>query len=207
MLETLADYVRGRSVLDCGFVDHSCEHIAENPKTWVHGFLCEHAREVVGVDRVDVSPFAQRNFEVVQGDVESIDLGRRFDVVFAGDIIEHLSNPGRYLDNMHRHLHDDGLLIVTTPNTFGPRPLLGAFKSLGNDPPCNPEHTCWHSPRTIRQLLERHRFGIVELDYFCEVKRFNWLFMRILGRRFGNTMFVVARKRDDAPTERVSRGA
>lgn len=49
-------------------------------------------------------------------DAESLRLGEKFDVVIAGEIIEHLPNPGRFLERARAHLADGGELIVTVPN-------------------------------------------------------------------------------------------
>ncbi len=53
---------------------------------------------------------------MVQADVETMDLGETYDVIVAGDIIEHLSNPGRFLGAVSRHLNKEGVFLVTTPN-------------------------------------------------------------------------------------------
>lgn len=44
------------------------------------------------------------------------DFDQRFRLVTALEIIEHLDNPRRVLREVHRLLHEDGYLLVTTPN-------------------------------------------------------------------------------------------
>jgi len=39
-----------------------------------------------------------------------------FDAVFCGEIIEHLFDPDRLLDNMYRVLRKEGICVITTPN-------------------------------------------------------------------------------------------
>jgi len=59
---------------------------------------------------------------VVHGDVGRSDerpVDRKFDIVIAGDIIEHLSNPGQMLDEIKRFCGSDTRVIITTPNAFG----------------------------------------------------------------------------------------
>jgi SAM-dependent methyltransferase len=41
-----------------------------------------------------------------------------FDVVFAGEIIEHIYNDRRFLEQIHRILAPGGVLALTTPNLF-----------------------------------------------------------------------------------------
>ena len=55
---------------------------------------------------------------LVEGDVEKLTelelSGERFDLVVAGDIIEHLSNPGLMLEGMKGLMKPNGKLLVST---------------------------------------------------------------------------------------------
>jgi SAM-dependent methyltransferase len=42
--------------------------------------------------------------------------GRRFDVIFCGEVIEHLFSPDALLEDLKSLLQPDGLLILSTPN-------------------------------------------------------------------------------------------
>ena len=42
--------------------------------------------------------------------------GRRFDVVFCGEVIEHVFNPDALLEDLHALLVPGGLLVLSTPN-------------------------------------------------------------------------------------------
>jgi 2-polyprenyl-3-methyl-5-hydroxy-6-metoxy-1,4-benzoquinol methylase len=44
----------------------------------------------------------------------------RYDVIVASELMEHVLNPDALLDNVVRHLAPGGLVIVTTPNGYGP---------------------------------------------------------------------------------------
>src|SRR3989344_1844461 len=41
---------------------------------------------------------------------------KTFDVIYAGEVIEHLYDPDKFLDECNRVLKDNGFLIITTPN-------------------------------------------------------------------------------------------
>ena len=43
---------------------------------------------------------------------------KKFDAIFATDLIEHLQNPSAFLKAAHRILKDDGKLILSTPDRF-----------------------------------------------------------------------------------------
>jgi hypothetical protein len=42
--------------------------------------------------------------------------GERFDVVFCGEVIEHLFSPDALMDELRRVVSDDGIVILSTPN-------------------------------------------------------------------------------------------
>lgn len=68
---------------------------------------------------------AARNarFEAVPGAV--FDLGETFDLIVCSEVLEHLDEPQPLVATMSRHLEPDGLLIITVPNGYGLREVLG----------------------------------------------------------------------------------
>jgi SAM-dependent methyltransferase len=91
-----------------------------------------------------------------------MDLGRSFDVVFGGEVIEHLSCAGAFLDAARRHLAPGGSLVLTTPNAFA---VANFVYRIGGRPRVNKGHMCWYDETTLRQLLQRHRFDVVEVGF------------------------------------------
>jgi len=139
---------------------------------------------------------------IVAGDVERLDelpIARKFDVVIAGDIIEHLSNPGRMLDGIRRFCTADTRVIVTTPNALGApnfvRHSVGAFRE-------GAEHVMSFNQQNLVTLLNRHGYCVSELHTCFQARSAEGhagaLFA--LGRkvfemvpRFGGTLLVVAK--------------
>jgi SAM-dependent methyltransferase len=149
-------------VLDVGCVQHSADQ--ETNDDWLHGQLYDIAEEVVGLDyeREEVERLRDRGYNVIHGNAESMHLDEQFDIVVAGELIEHLSNVGGFLDSVRRHLRSDGELIITTPNPWAfhrfKQAVFGGVYS-------NEEHTCWFDARTLRQVFARHGFERVEIDH------------------------------------------
>jgi 2-polyprenyl-3-methyl-5-hydroxy-6-metoxy-1,4-benzoquinol methylase len=168
----------------------------------MHAQIAAVAREVVGVE-LDGALAAQaraKGFDVVAGDVEHLDLGRTFDVVFAGEVIEHLSCAGAFLERARRHLEPGGILVLTTPNAFA---VSNFVYRIGGRARVNAGHTCWYDETTISQLLTRHGYEVVETDYVRHRTpgRVRALAARgvrsVLPARLAeNTLLVVARPRD-----------
>jgi 2-polyprenyl-3-methyl-5-hydroxy-6-metoxy-1,4-benzoquinol methylase len=63
-----------------------------------------------------------------------------FDVVFAGEIIEHIYDDRRFLEQIHRVLRPGGVVALTTPNLF--------FWSTGSSCPSGRCRTSRTSPTT-----------------------------------------------------------
>ncbi|MFL6101005.1 MAG: methyltransferase domain-containing protein [Actinomycetales bacterium] len=89
------------------------------------GLFAERARaaghHVTGVDAVEVEGVRERTDRFYLADLEEgipAEVGARYDVVVAGDVIEHLSRPGLLLREIHRVLRPGGQLLLSVPN-FG----------------------------------------------------------------------------------------
>ena len=154
----LSHHFTGRSVLDVGAGSG-----VDRPD-WMHALVASVASEIVGVelDPKLAERAKARGFTIVVADAETMDLGRSFDVVWAGEVIEHLSNAGAFLDSARNHLRDGGLLVLTTPNAFA---ISNFVYRVGGRPRLNKGHTCWYDEMTLSQLLRRHGFAIVESSY------------------------------------------
>lgn len=92
------------------------------------------------------------NVETIVGDVQAIDLGLRFDVLVATEILEHLPDPRAALQQFAAHAER---MVVTVP--WEPFFMLGNLargknlKRFGNDI----EHVNHWSPASFRRFLEQ----------------------------------------------------
>lgn len=165
----LLPYVKGKTVLDVGCADQAGTH-PEKRIRFLHGYIKYHAAEVVGIDAAFAQVEALNKLgytEIICGDAEHYDLNRRFDVVFAGELIEHLSSPGLFLNNAYRHLYDDGLLILTTPNRFHASPFIDAMLTGALPDYKKPmaAHVAYYDINCLCALASRHGFKLVTYRY------------------------------------------
>lgn len=155
----LCRLVRGKKVLDVGCVqnDASCRH---NPD-WLHRHLAAAAGKIVGIDILeeDLKILRSEGFQVHFHDLtqEPYPRGEKFEVIIAGEILEHIDMAGPLFANCHESLIPGGLLVLTTPYPW----FLGtslrnslAGLSLGG----SLEHIAWFDPFNIVELCGRHGF-------------------------------------------------
>lgn len=88
-----------------------------------------------------------------------------FDVVWAGEVIEHVADTAAWLSEVRRVLRSGGLLLISTP-ALGRAALLSAAASASAferrfDP--RGDHLRHYSRRTLTRLLEDFRFERIEV--------------------------------------------
>jgi len=147
-------WVRGPLVLDVGCTGHAVELGASK---WLHGRLRETFPSVVGIDisAENIEELKRHGFTNLHvQSAESFELSERFDTIVAGELIEHLANPGLFLQRARAHLKPAGRLVITTPQPFS---LLDITYALFKFPrTCqNRQHTCWFCPQTMKELVQR----------------------------------------------------
>jgi 2-polyprenyl-3-methyl-5-hydroxy-6-metoxy-1,4-benzoquinol methylase len=163
----LQDFCTGKDVLDLGCVDHDV--ISEQLDRWTHRHLASVARSITGVDilEAEVLKLREQGYHIQVGNVETLGLGRTYDVIVAGELIEHVYNQGLFLESVKRHMHAESILVLTTPNATSLSSFLEVLL-FGRLRHVHPTHLLWHDANTIRQLLEAHGFDLQELSFLLD---------------------------------------
>lgn len=151
-------------VLDVGFWGQGVTSTDEN---WPHRLIKQKAKEVYGLD-LDFAKEFEGNDHYFKMSAESFSIPVHFDVIFAGDLIEHLSNPGLFLDSCSKHLKPGGKLVMTTPNCFSFFSLTE--KITKTEPTVNRDHTCYFNFKTLRQLLQKNGWEAQECSYIVDLE-------------------------------------
>jgi len=188
-----------------GFTDCTTAQKKELAKQSLHAAISDSA-ECIGIDydidTIEELKKADIFKNIIYGDVQLLgeldsSIGV-FDIVLAGDIIEHISNPGLMLDGIKPYLKSDGFLIVSTPNAFSAaafiRYMFGKFRE-GN------EHVMCFNIITLQQMLERHGYKIDEaMTCYQDAAKNQYglgfrLFRKVLCQfpRFGGTLIYICR--------------
>jgi 2-polyprenyl-3-methyl-5-hydroxy-6-metoxy-1,4-benzoquinol methylase len=144
--------------------------------------------DVVGidVDRVALEEAAKLGIETRWADVEEpLDVDDEgFDVVVAGELLEHLREPERLVAEARRALRPRGLLVGSVPNAYRLKNRLRFL--FGTPPERDPTHLHLFRPTDIRELLRD--FDDVDLRFV--VGRL----VPLNGRLFANDIVFSARK-------------
>jgi glycosyltransferase involved in cell wall biosynthesis len=136
------------------------------------GLLAEHVRarghRVTGIDCLEIPGVRDRTDDFFLADLNQglpPEIGGGYDVVIAGDIIEHLMRPAAALREMRRVLRPDGQVLLSVPN-FGhwyPRSRVG-LGLFGYDRRgiLDDTHLRFFTRSTLRRLVRDCGFDIVE---------------------------------------------
>ncbi len=167
---------RGRRVLDLG-----CRAGALT-RSYADG------NEVVGVDvdRAALTEAAKLGIETIWADAgDPLPVAdESFDVIVAGELLEHLPVPEQAIEEVHRVLRPDGVLVGSVPNAYRLKNRLRFL--LGRPVESDPTHLHVFSPRDVLRLLRG--FADPELRYLAG------RLTRLNPRLFANDIAFRARK-------------
>lgn len=127
--------------------------------------LRRHGHRVTGVDVVEHDGVRTRVDEFHRADLnDGLPLaGERFDTIVAADVIEHLVDPGRLLDDLAQRLAPGGRLLVSVPNISHWYPRFKIAAGLFDyDPrgPLDEGHLRFFTRRSLERLVKRHGYEI-----------------------------------------------
>ena len=162
---------RDKKVLHLGCAD--VPYTLERGKDLLHKRLAEVTDGDIlwGLDSSweGVSMLREMGFRnILHGDAETMpsELGNQnFDAILAGEIIEHLANPGNFLKALSSIMSDKTELIVTTVNATA---LKQCFHAMFHQEKVHPDHNYYFSYWTLRHLLSKFNLNCKETYYYQE---------------------------------------
>jgi len=152
------DYVCNKKVLDIGCGEGYGSY-----------YLAGFAKEVVGIDYNEAivnyakNKYQKENLRFYRFDINNLGtFNNRFDVICAFQVIEHLSEPEKFLLDANKILNENGILICSTPNRLDASPR--------SEKPLNKFHIKEYLFSEFKELLERY-FGKVEISGLSRGKK------------------------------------
>lgn len=149
----ILDLCAEKRVIHLGFVDeHQLEAKRERGR-WLHERLGEVASHLIGIDldAMVVERARELGYEAYVADAQDEAQLQQLallpaEVVVAGEVIEHLESPRRFLAALRQLVEPGGLLVVTTPNASA---LTNALAPLLGLELVHPDHMAAFSPHTL----------------------------------------------------------
>jgi SAM-dependent methyltransferase len=161
-IDILLDYVKDKTVLDLGCVEHESS-VEDKKNWWLHGLIRDRARSLKGVDyeKEAVDALNKKGYNICVADVESMNLGEKYQVIMAGELFEHITNHRSFLEGVKRHLAPDGVFIASVPNAnslnyFGQTLVFGHEVDAW-------DHASFFTPITFSVMLNKCGFVPVEI--------------------------------------------
>lgn len=172
--ELIKKVCEGKKVLHLGCTNYPYTLDAIENNMLMHFSLEKIASEIYGFDfdqeGIDIltSHGSTNLYKANLENLAELDLNTTFDVIIAGEMIEHLNNPGLFLDGIKRFMNEDTLLVVTTINAYcGMRFLQYGLRGKGgSSEPVHPDHVAYYSYSTLRLLLARHRLDVIDFCFY-----------------------------------------
>jgi SAM-dependent methyltransferase len=84
-------------------------------------------------------------------------------LVIAGEVIEHVDDPGAFLAGLHTLVAPGGQLVITTPNAYG---LFNVLASLAHREINHPDHVMMFTWQTLTNLAARHGWEPVDTHVY-----------------------------------------
>jgi SAM-dependent methyltransferase len=173
-LEFIRNECRGKKILHLGCTNYPYTNEAIENGVLLHIELEKISEEVYGFD------FDQKGIEILekngsrnlyQADLEKLDevpLDKTFDVIVAGEMIEHLNNPGLFLQGIQRFMNAETRLIITTINAYCGMRFWQYFLrgKNGFNEPVHPDHVAYYSYSTLSLAVSRKNMSVEDFLFY-----------------------------------------
>lgn len=151
-----------KRVLHVGCADYPVTEERIEKGNLLHSKITDIAKEVLGIDNSTegIGILYKSGFANVKVyDAENIkELGTRFELILAGDVLEHMNNPSGLLNCISSSLTPDGEFLVALPNAYSWN-ILRYIKGL------EPTHLDHCYSFTVKNIVEIcRRFGLLPVE-------------------------------------------
>ena len=190
-LDKISQLTKGRKIFDIGTAT---------------GYFLDMARERGwSTGGVEISAYAagiakNKGHNIFLGDLAELRIEENYDAITMWDVLEHLSDPAKYLKIINNILNQGGILAL---NTIDNSSWWARFWGKNWHAILPPEHLFYYSAKSLKILLANNGFKIIErskigkqftLSYICKVLalRYNLSFLDKLSDFFNKLDFKIS---------------
>jgi len=112
-------------------------------------------------------------------DIESFETGKKYDLIIASHLIEHLRTPNNFFRKVRTSIKNSGYLYLATPNLSAWSAKSLWRKNLGGI--SGTDHRILYSPKSLSKLLAMYNFEVI---YISTKTRFNRMLEEIIRTIF-----------------------
>lgn len=180
-----------------------------------NGTYAQYARDLgwqvsgYDVDCATTQELAKKmSMDIRCGDFDSLDWGdKKFDLIYAHHVVEHLKDPTARLKSFHKILKDDGFLYIGVPNisAWGSKVKFfleksGLKKSRVGKYYDTEHHVLYFNPDSLRYLLEQSGYKVMYKSNASKPKPYQNPVLKFLRQNIkekissGVAFFVIAKK-------------
>jgi SAM-dependent methyltransferase len=176
--KSIQKYIRGATVLDIG-----------SSEGYLHSLLKKN-----NPDKRIFSLDDSKNADYSMNLDRPRKIKKKFDVVIAGEIIEHLESPIQFIRYCKNLLVPRGMLILTTPNAIGLQYLLNESWCVHYSDYRG--HTQSFTLPMLKRIITDEKFDIISSSYINAFWQRNPLqIVSLIFKKFRPDLLVVAQKR------------
>lgn len=118
--------------------------------------------EVVGLERtVEMACMAADNtgLNIYSESLDTVEHNSLYDIIIMSNVLEHIVDPKKIIEDCHKYLKSDGTMIIVVPNNASWQANIfgGYWAHLDT-----PRHLFHFTPRSIESLLNQRKFKIAK---------------------------------------------
>lgn len=194
----VAEYCRGKKVLHIGCVDAGLTKERINRQEHLHLMLMESAQRVWGldIDKDGLETLRQLGvpdlFYADTEDLSKLELDDEPDLVVASEVMEHLPNPGLFLEALKRFNCE---ILISVPNAYSYRQYQAM---LQGEELVHEDHNYYFSYATLNALFRKHGFQVLNrVVYYWQTGADEQVKLLTQNPFFGDGLIYTVQKREE----------
>lgn len=159
---------KDKKILDIGCTDMPAISIKD--EDILHKIIVDSAankNQVLGIDinKEKIDKMNAAGYNCKYDNIADTKLNEKFDLIIAGEIIEHVEDQGSFIRGLKHVLSKSGKIYISTPNPNGVMSIAGYWLTANERG--GEGHVLWQSPKTMKLLCENNGLKLSR-TYHCD---------------------------------------